>query len=78
MRACSITGEFLGVRRATGGRTDQESRSSGHRAATSLTAMDITIRASFLPHDDPGAAPALHRDTLGFEARNDVGHGGMR
>ncbi|GAA1756926.1 VOC family protein [Nonomuraea sp. AD125B] len=40
--------------------------------------MDITINASFLPHDDPEAALAFYRDTLGFEIRKDVGHGGMR
>jgi len=40
--------------------------------------MDLTIAASFLPHDDPDAALAFWRDTLGFEVRNDVGHGGMR
>ena len=40
--------------------------------------MDITIHASFLPHDDPDAALAFYRDTLGFEVRNDVGHGGLR
>ena len=39
--------------------------------------MDITIHASFLPHDDPEASLAFYRDTLGFEARDDVGHGGM-
>jgi catechol 2,3-dioxygenase-like lactoylglutathione lyase family enzyme len=43
-----------------------------------MTAMDITIHASFLPHDDPEAALAFYRDTLGFEVRNDVGYGGMR
>ena len=43
-----------------------------------MTAMDITIHASFLPHDDPDAALAFYRDTLGFEVRNDVGYGGMR
>ncbi len=43
-----------------------------------MTAMDITIHASFLPHDDPDASLAFWRDTLGFEVRNDVGHGGMR
>jgi catechol 2,3-dioxygenase-like lactoylglutathione lyase family enzyme len=31
--------------------------------------MDITIHASFLPHDDPDAALAFYRDTLGFEVR---------
>ena len=40
--------------------------------------MDITISATFLPHDDPDAALAFYRDTLGFEVRNDVGYGGMR
>jgi uncharacterized glyoxalase superfamily protein PhnB len=39
--------------------------------------MDITIHASFLPHDDPQAALAFYRDTLGFEVRNDVEYGGM-
>ncbi|WP_086560378.1 VOC family protein [Streptomyces africanus] len=40
--------------------------------------MDLTIHASFLPHDDPDAALAFYRDTLGFEVRNDVGYQGMR
>jgi catechol 2,3-dioxygenase-like lactoylglutathione lyase family enzyme len=40
--------------------------------------MDITIHASFLPHDDPDASLAFYRDTLGFEVRGDVGYGGMR
>jgi predicted enzyme related to lactoylglutathione lyase len=40
--------------------------------------MDITIHSSFLPHDDPDAAVAFYRDTLGFEVRNDVGYKGMR
>ncbi len=39
--------------------------------------MDITIHASFLPHDDPDASLAFYRDTLGFEVRNDVGYGGL-
>ncbi|HZC98789.1 MAG TPA: VOC family protein [Actinomycetes bacterium] len=42
-----------------------------------MTAMDITIHQSFLPHDDPDAAVAFWRDTLGFEVRNDVGYNGM-
>jgi catechol 2,3-dioxygenase-like lactoylglutathione lyase family enzyme len=50
----------------------------GRRALVSMTAMDITISASFLPHDDPDAALAFYRDTLGFEVRNDVGYNGMR
>ena len=40
--------------------------------------MDITIHATFLPHDDPDAALAFYRDTLGFEVRHDVGYAGMR
>jgi catechol 2,3-dioxygenase-like lactoylglutathione lyase family enzyme len=40
--------------------------------------MDLTINASFLPQDDPDAALAFYRDTLGFEVRNDVGYGGLR
>ena len=40
--------------------------------------MDITIHASFLPHDDPDAALAFYRDQLGFEVRGDVGYEGMR
>ena len=39
--------------------------------------MDITIRASMLPHTDPDASLAFYRDTLGFEVRNDVEYGGM-
>mgnify|MGYP002622532897 FL=1 len=39
--------------------------------------MDITIHATFLPHDDPDASLAFYRDTLGFEVRNQVEHGGM-
>jgi uncharacterized glyoxalase superfamily protein PhnB len=40
--------------------------------------MNITIHASFLPHDDAEASLAFYRDTLGFEVRNDVGYSGMR
>jgi catechol 2,3-dioxygenase-like lactoylglutathione lyase family enzyme len=43
-----------------------------------MTVMDLTIHTSFLPHDDPEASVAFWRDTLGFEVRNDVGHGKMR
>ncbi len=43
-----------------------------------MTAMDITIYSSFLPHTDPDASLAFYRDTLGFEVRNDVGYKGMR
>jgi hypothetical protein len=48
------------VRGKTGDQTGQESRSAGHRAAASMTAMDITILA-------------FYRDTLGFEIRPDRG-----
>jgi uncharacterized glyoxalase superfamily protein PhnB len=40
--------------------------------------MDITIHQAYLPQDDPDAALAFYRDTLGFEVRNDVGYEGMR
>ncbi len=40
--------------------------------------MQITIHASFLPQNDPDAALAFYRDTLGFEVRNDVGYQGLR
>jgi predicted enzyme related to lactoylglutathione lyase len=43
-----------------------------------MTAMDITISSSFLPHTDPDASMAFYRDALGFEVRNDVGRGTMR
>jgi uncharacterized glyoxalase superfamily protein PhnB len=43
-----------------------------------VTAMDITIHATFLPQTDPDASLAFYRDALGFEVRNDVGYGGMR
>jgi uncharacterized glyoxalase superfamily protein PhnB len=32
-----------------------------------LTAGDITICRAYLPRDDPDAALAFYRDTLGFE-----------
>jgi len=40
--------------------------------------MDITIHATFLPHDDPDASLAFYRDVLGFEVRNEVGYNGMK
>jgi catechol 2,3-dioxygenase-like lactoylglutathione lyase family enzyme len=43
-----------------------------------MSAMDLTIHSSFLPHDDPDASLAFFRDTLGFEVRLDVGYAGMR
>src|SRR6185436_16657829 len=61
------------LRRQAGDQTGQESRSSRHAATASVTAMDITINASFLPQNDPDAATPFYRDVLGFEVRNDVG-----
>src|SRR5438876_12247128 len=40
--------------------------------------MGLTIHTTALPHDDPDASLAFWRDILGFEVRNDVGHGKMR
>lgn len=40
--------------------------------------MDLRIHSTFLPHDDPDAALAFYRDTLGFEVRKDVAYGGLR
>ncbi|MGO1068275.1 VOC family protein [Lysobacter sp. CA199] len=40
--------------------------------------MDLAIHATFLPQDNPDAALAFYRDTLGFQVRNDVGYQGMR
>ena len=48
------------------------------RAAASVMSMDITIHASYLPHDAPEASLAFYRDALGFEVRTDVGQGKMR
>jgi uncharacterized glyoxalase superfamily protein PhnB len=43
-----------------------------------MTAMDITIHTTSLPHDNPDASLAFYRDALGFEVRIDVGTGKMR
>jgi len=43
-----------------------------------VTAMDITIHTTALPHTDPEASLAFYRDVLGFEVRLDVGQGTMR
>ena len=40
--------------------------------------MNVTIHASFLPHNDPEAALAFYRDALGLEVRKDVGYQGRR
>jgi catechol 2,3-dioxygenase-like lactoylglutathione lyase family enzyme len=38
---------------------------------------NISIYSSMLPQDDPEAAVAFYRDTLGFEVRADVEYGGL-
>jgi uncharacterized glyoxalase superfamily protein PhnB len=43
-----------------------------------MSSADISIHSSFLPQDDPEAALAFYRDTLGFEVRGDVGYNGLR
>ncbi len=43
-----------------------------------MSAMDITIHTTFLPHTDAEASLAFYRDVLGFEVRNDVGYGDHR
>jgi uncharacterized glyoxalase superfamily protein PhnB len=45
---------------------------------SSTYSTDISIHSSFLPQDDPEAALAFYRDTLGFEVRGDVGYNGLR
>jgi uncharacterized glyoxalase superfamily protein PhnB len=43
-----------------------------------MTAMDLKILQAYLPQDDPDAALAFYRDTLGFEVRGDVAYQGLR
>jgi signal-transduction protein with cAMP-binding, CBS, and nucleotidyltransferase domain len=72
----SSSGRSPSVRRESAdsvGKSGQHMRCAGHRAAPSVSAMDITIHASFFPHNDPGASLAFYRDTLGFDVHNDVG-----
>ena len=57
-------------------RADQESRSRPARPCL-IGAMNITIHASFLPHNDPDASLAFYRDILGFEVRDDMRCNGM-
>ncbi len=42
-----------------------------------MSAMDLTIHQTYLPHTDPDASLAFYRDTLGFEVRKQVEYGGM-
>jgi uncharacterized glyoxalase superfamily protein PhnB len=39
--------------------------------------MDISIHASFLPHEDASASLSFYGETLGFEIRNDVEYNGL-
>ena len=43
-----------------------------------MSDMSLIIQTTFLPADDPETSLAFYRDALGFEIRNDVGHGHMR
>lgn len=43
-----------------------------------MSAMDLTLHSTFLPHTDADASLASYRDTLGLEVRADVGWGGHR
>jgi catechol 2,3-dioxygenase-like lactoylglutathione lyase family enzyme len=43
-----------------------------------MTAMDLSIHTTSLPHTDPEASLAFCRDVRGFEVRKDVGSGEMR
>jgi uncharacterized glyoxalase superfamily protein PhnB len=45
---------------------------------TAMTAPDLAVHQTFLPHDDPEASLAFYRDAVGFEVRLDVGSGPMR
>ncbi len=42
-----------------------------------MTAMDLSIYQTFLPHEDAQASLAFYRDLLGFEVRNDVEYNGL-
>ncbi len=43
-----------------------------------MTAMELSIHTTSLPHTDPEASLAFYRDVFGFEVRTDVGSGTMR
>src|SRR5690606_13425799 len=51
---------------------------TGSPALPSVIGMDITVHHTMVPHDDPEAALAFYRDTLGLEVLADVGYAGMR
>src|SRR5204863_2421021 len=72
-------GRWPGYHRAWRSRSRDRSgiEKRGSPGRTSLAAMNITIHASFLPHEDPEASVAFYRDTLGFDVRNDVEYAAM-
>ena len=43
-----------------------------------MTAMELSIHTTSLPHTDPETSLAFYRDVFGFEVRTDVGSGTMR
>src|SRR2546425_11548802 len=53
-------------RRGGSAESEQFWRSAGHGATPRLIAIDITVKASNLPHNDPSATLAFYRDTLGL------------
>lgn len=74
----TLLGGSTALQRGGPAESEQFWSSAGHGAMPRLIAMDVTIHASFLPHNRPDASLAFYRDTLGFEVRNDGGYGGMR
>lgn len=76
MSAAAATGEtpstVRGIRDQTGkehGPARNRPLGIGHRAAASVTAMDITIHASLLPYGDPDTSPACCLDAAGSMVR---------
>ncbi len=43
-----------------------------------MTAMDVTMYCTFLPHDDPDALLAIYRDALGLGISSNAGQAGTR
>jgi len=62
------------MRGETGDHTRSGIEKRRPRAADNVTAMDITIHASFLPHDDPSVAGQAHSYTS-FIARGRSSNG---
>ena len=59
----SLTEALPGRLFLTGDQTRSGIEKRRLRAAANVTAMDIAIHASFLPHDDPSAAGRAHSST---------------